>query len=136
VIFSLEMSREEVLGRITCACASVDSHKYFSGHLDREERGRFAEASAAIDGLPLLIDDSSIVTVPAMHAAVRRYNASNPKLRLVWWTNTANPYSCYPRKLTGHTAPVGAFRASISQRYWKPRDITWRPSAATNRQPA
>jgi len=82
-IFSLEMSREAVLGRITCACASVDSHKYFSGHLNREERGRFLEASAAIDELPVRIDDSSIVTVPAMHAAVRRYNASNPKLRLV-----------------------------------------------------
>jgi hypothetical protein len=51
--------------------------------LNRKERGRFLEASAAIDELPLRIDDSSIVTVPAMHAAVRRYNASNPKLRLV-----------------------------------------------------
>jgi replicative DNA helicase len=82
-VFSLEMSREEILARLICARASIDSHKFFCGHLNREERRTFAEAASAIDDLPIWIDDSTAVTVPAIHAAVRRHNAEGTKLRLV-----------------------------------------------------
>lgn len=82
-IFTLEMSREEILARLCCARASINTNKYLTGNLSREERLRFAEAAVAIDRLSLRIDDSSGVTVPAIHSAVRRYNATNEKLRLV-----------------------------------------------------
>lgn len=82
VVFSLEMSREEILGRMTCARASVDSHRYFSGYLNREERARFARSSAAIDTLPLRVDDSTAVTAPGIHSAIRRFNAKGQKIRL------------------------------------------------------
>lgn len=74
-IFSLEMAREALLFRLLCAEARVDSHKFRSGFLSREEMGKMTTALARLAEAPLFIDDSPVLTVLEMRAKCRRLQA-------------------------------------------------------------
>src|SRR2546427_1488557 len=78
-IFSLEMSKESLLQRLLSSQARVDSHKFRTGHLGREDWRRMTEGLARLsEGLarlseaPLWIDDSGSATVVEMGAKARR----------------------------------------------------------------
>ncbi|MGH9814296.1 MAG: replicative DNA helicase, partial [Candidatus Acidiferrales bacterium] len=47
-IFSLEMAREALLFRLLCAEARVDSHRFRSGYLSKDEQGKIVGASARL----------------------------------------------------------------------------------------
>jgi len=63
VIFSLEMSREELGMRILCSEARVDSQRMKRGFLAREEWGLIFNAGSELENLPILIDDTSSLSV-------------------------------------------------------------------------
>jgi replicative DNA helicase len=67
-VFSLEMSREALLGRIICARGRVDQMKFRAGRLDREERQRVQQAFAEICEMPIFIDDRPIATLQSIRA--------------------------------------------------------------------
>jgi replicative DNA helicase len=74
-IFSLEMAREALLYRLLCAEARVDSHRFRSGFLNREEMGRLTQALARLAEAPIWIDDTPGLTVLEMRAKCRRLQA-------------------------------------------------------------
>ncbi len=71
-IFSLEMSREQLVSRILSSEASVESTKLRTGELTEEEWKRIAAAGAGISTLPVYIDDTPGLTVNEMKSKLRR----------------------------------------------------------------
>ena len=78
MFFSLEMSKSQLLTRLVCSHARVDSHRFRLGYLDAEERRRLQVAVAELADTPLLVDDKSAVTMAELHAKVRRRKAVGP----------------------------------------------------------
>jgi len=71
-IFSLEMSGEQLISRLLCSEARVDSHRFRTGRLNREEWARLSDALRRLSELRLFIDDSTGLNVPAMKTKARR----------------------------------------------------------------
>ncbi len=71
-IFSLEMSGQQLAGRIVSAHAGVSGDKARRGELSPAEFARLAEAEAEIRDLPIAIDDTPAVTVQAIRNRARR----------------------------------------------------------------
>lgn len=74
-LFSLEMSRQEVMLRLLCAEARVDSHKVRRGFLEKKFWNTLTAAASRIAEAPLFIDDTSALTVLEMRARARRLAA-------------------------------------------------------------
>ena len=71
-IFSLEMSREELGVRILCSEARVDSQRMKRGFIDNGEWALLMTASHRMDNLPILIDDTSSLSVLDIRARAKR----------------------------------------------------------------
>jgi len=71
-VFTLEMSKEEIVQRLLASLARVDSSKIRNGQLDAGQWQKLTQASAKLYSLPFFIDDSSDVTVTAIRAKCRR----------------------------------------------------------------
>ncbi len=74
-IFSLEMSKEQLVQRFLCAEGRVDAQKLRRGTLSSEEYQRLAAAAGHLNTAPLWIDDSPGSTVLEMRAKARRLKA-------------------------------------------------------------
>ncbi len=71
-IFSLEMSREQLVERILASDAMVQGTRMRTGELSPEEWVRLAISSKELAKAPILIDDTASLTVPEMKARLRR----------------------------------------------------------------
>ncbi len=75
-IFSLEMSKEQLVDRLLCAEANVDLWKMRTGRLsDREEDDdfpRIGHAMGVLSESPIFIDDSAIATIMDIRTKARR----------------------------------------------------------------
>lgn len=71
-VFSLEMSAEQLASRMLSSEALVDSYAIRSGELSPEQYKKLAEAAAELSGCPILIDDTTGLTVTRMKARLRR----------------------------------------------------------------
>lgn len=71
-IFSLEMSKEQLVNRIMCSEAMVDSSKVKTGKLDADEWLRIADSIGPISNSPLYIDDTAGTTVMEIRAKCRK----------------------------------------------------------------
>jgi replicative DNA helicase len=71
-IFSLEMSKESLLLRLLSSDAQIDSHKFRTGHLNREDGGKIPISLSRLAEAPLWIDDTGSATVVEMGAKARR----------------------------------------------------------------
>jgi replicative DNA helicase len=71
-IFSLEMAKDSLLLRMLSAHAQVDSHKFRTGHLSKEDQGKIPRSLSRLAQAPLWIDDSGSATVVEMGAKARR----------------------------------------------------------------
>jgi replicative DNA helicase len=76
-LFSLEMSKEQLVLRMLCSDARVDSHKLRTGHLQEKDWARLAKAYADLSGSRIFIDDSATVTPLEMRAKCRRLKAEH-----------------------------------------------------------
>ena len=76
-IFSLEMSKEQLLMRLLCAEALVDSHRVRTGYLSKEDFAKLIDALGQIANAPLFIDDSSTLTIMEIRAKARRLKAEH-----------------------------------------------------------
>lgn len=74
-VFSMEMSKEQLVQRILCAEAGVNLHKLRSGMLNEEDWGLLVNQGRAMAKVPLYIDDSAVLTVRQIKAKVRRLQA-------------------------------------------------------------
>jgi replicative DNA helicase len=71
-IFSLEMTKEQVLERLLCAEAQVNLHSLRSGYLPPAKWGQISEAAGRIYQAKILIDDTPGISVLSIKAKARR----------------------------------------------------------------
>ncbi len=74
-VFSLEMSKPQLVLRMLSSEARVDSHGLRIGRLGKEDWWRLAEAAGRLEQAPIFIDDSGSMTVQQMRAKARRLKA-------------------------------------------------------------
>ncbi len=72
VVFSLEMSKEQLATRMLSTEALVDSHKLRSGYLTNDDWVRLAQGAGVLSGLPMYFDDTAGITVQQIKAKLRR----------------------------------------------------------------
>ena len=77
-IFSLEMTREQLAGRILSSEALIDSSVLRTGELTSSDWVDLAAASDKLSKAMIYLDDSSGITIPEIKAKVRRIN-QNPE---------------------------------------------------------
>jgi len=75
VIFSLEMSRQQLAIRMLCSEARVDSYKLRSGFIGERDWPRLTNAAGLLSEAPIYIDDSPALSVLQMRAKARRLNS-------------------------------------------------------------
>ncbi|MEG0641983.1 MAG: replicative DNA helicase, partial [Clostridium sp.] len=71
-IFSLEMSREQLVYRMLCAEANIDMQKLRVGDLDDESWIRLGRASSPMSGSKIFIDDTPGITISELRSKCRR----------------------------------------------------------------
>ncbi len=82
-IFSLEMSKEQVVQRMVCSRASVDANKMRFGQLQQEDWTRLGVAFGDLGDAKIFIDDTPVLGVMEMKAKARRLKAEQGELGLV-----------------------------------------------------
>jgi replicative DNA helicase len=71
-IFSLEMSKAQLVSRLLCAEAMIDSHKLRTGDLAPEDWEKIAEAIGPLGSAPIYIDDTPGISISELRAKCRR----------------------------------------------------------------
>ena len=71
-IFSLEMSKEQLVNRMMCAEALVDAQKVRTGELNSDDWGKLVEAMGRLSEAPIYIDDTPGITAMEVRAKCRR----------------------------------------------------------------
>ncbi len=82
-IFSLEMSKEQVVQRMLCSEGLVNLSDLLRGRMRDDDYVRLAQAAANLNTAPIWIDDSGSLSVLEMRAKARRLKAEQPELGLI-----------------------------------------------------
>ena len=70
-VFSLEMSREQLMNRLFAAEGGIDSRKLLTGELSTEDWGKVADLSPIFGASSLYMDDTAGINVAEMKAKLR-----------------------------------------------------------------
>ncbi len=70
--FSLEMSAEQLAGRILAEASEISSHKIRQGDMTEGEFRRFVQAAKDLESCPLFIDDTPALPISQLAARARR----------------------------------------------------------------
>jgi replicative DNA helicase len=73
-IFSLEMTREQLVTRLLSSESAIGAQKLMTGKLDNEEWSQLYTATTSLMQTNIYIDDNSTLTVADMNAQCRRMN--------------------------------------------------------------
>lgn len=71
-MFSLEMSRDSLAGRMIATRARVDAHKIRRGLCNVHEMQELAQAVSQLQNMPIFVDDSSSLTLSELRTKARR----------------------------------------------------------------
>ena len=71
-IFSLEMSKEQIIDRLLCLRGAVDSWKLRTGNLEDEDFGKLNYAMGMLSEAPIFIDDAPFLNVMELRTKARR----------------------------------------------------------------
>ena len=71
-IFSLEMSKEQMVNRMLCSEAMVDSNKVRTGKLEEEDWAKLAEAIGPLSEAGIYIDDTPGISITEIRARCRK----------------------------------------------------------------
>jgi replicative DNA helicase len=82
-IFSLEMSKEQLVLRMLCAEGMVDSLRVRTGIMSKQDWPKLTSAAGRLAEAPIFIDDSSALTVLEIRAKARRLKREHKGLSLV-----------------------------------------------------
>lgn len=83
LVFSQEMSRDQLVNRILAGEAQVDATKFRTGKFTNADFARMANAAERIHRRPLWIDERAGLSVPQIRARVRRVTHKHGKLAMV-----------------------------------------------------
>ncbi len=76
-IFSLEMSKEQIMMRMLCSWGKVDLSKLRKGRLDDTDWARLYDAANALSPAPLFVDDTPALSTMEVRARCRRLKAEH-----------------------------------------------------------
>lgn len=82
-VFSLEMSKEQLVQRMLCSEAEVDSQRLRSGHMQSKDWEKLAHAMSDFSEAPLYIDDSAGCTLTDLRAKCRRLAMAEKNLGMI-----------------------------------------------------
>ena len=71
-IFSLEMSKEQLVKRLLCSESRIDAHRVNTGYLNKDDWNRLSRASGDLSETRIFIDDTASITVPELRTKARR----------------------------------------------------------------
>ncbi|MGI9116197.1 MAG: replicative DNA helicase, partial [Gaiellales bacterium] len=83
VIFSLEMSRNEIAQRFIATEAKVDSTRMRSGDVRDEDWTRIQDACNRLSNAPIYVDDTAGINLMEIRSKARRLKMKEPNLGLV-----------------------------------------------------
>ncbi|MEI8072870.1 MAG: replicative DNA helicase [Candidatus Saccharibacteria bacterium] len=76
-IFSLEMSKEQLIDRMLSSEAGIDSWKLRTGNLEDSDFEKINKAMGSLSEAPIFIDDSAMANVMEMRTKARRLQSEN-----------------------------------------------------------
>ena len=76
-VFSLEMSKEQLVQRLICTEARIDSHRLRRGVIDDEELQQIAKAIGRLSEVPVYIDDTAGIPIMELRTKARRLQAEH-----------------------------------------------------------
>jgi replicative DNA helicase len=76
-VFSLEMSKEQLVLRMLCSEARVDAHRLRTGYLSESDWPKLTLAAGRLSEAPIFIDDTAAISVLEMRAKARRLKAEH-----------------------------------------------------------
>lgn len=71
-LFSLEMSKDQLLNRMVCSEAMVDAQKVRTGDLEDEDWSKISMGAVILAESPIYIDDTAGITIADMRAKCRK----------------------------------------------------------------
>ncbi len=77
VVFSLEMSKEQVAQRLLCSEAAIPSQKLRNGYLDEDEWRRLSLSLGRLSEAKIFIDDTPSISVMELRTKCRRLQAEH-----------------------------------------------------------
>ena len=81
--FTLEMSKQEVTQRLICLEGKIDSHKIRTGKLAEEDWSRLSKACAALEQVPLFLDDTPGLTLFELRSRAQTLKRRQPNLGMI-----------------------------------------------------
>lgn len=82
-VFSLEMSKEQLVNRLLCSQARIDAHRLRSGMLSKDDWRRLALAVGELSEAKIFLDDTPGMSVLEMRAKARRLRNEQKALDLI-----------------------------------------------------
>jgi replicative DNA helicase len=82
-LFSLEMSKEQLVQRMLCAEAKIDANRLRTGHLHTNDWTHLAMAMGRLGEAPVYIDDSAMINALEIRAKCRRLKSEMKSLGLI-----------------------------------------------------
>ena len=76
-VFSLEMSKVQLVLRMLCSTARVNAHRMRMGFLDRDDIERLTEAAGRLAQTNVYIDDTAGIDITTLRAKCRRLKAEH-----------------------------------------------------------
>ena len=76
-VFSLEMSKEQLVQRMLCSQAQVDAHKVRTGFLSPAYWPHLTKAAGRLSNAPVFIDDTPAISALELRAKARRLKAAH-----------------------------------------------------------
>jgi len=75
IIFSLEMSKEQLVQRLLCSVSKVDASRLRTGHLGDSDWPKLTSGAGLLTEAPIYIDDTPAISVLELRAKARRLKA-------------------------------------------------------------
>lgn len=84
LFFSLEMPKEQLVQRIIASECGVNSQNLMTGRMEPNELKRLWEKIDRINKLPIYIDDSAFLTIPALRSKTKKLISKGVKLKAIF----------------------------------------------------
>ncbi|OAB59182.1 replicative DNA helicase [Phormidium willei BDU 130791] len=78
-VFSLEMSKEQLVQRLLASDSGIESNRLRAGRVSQNEWEPLSRALASLSEIPIFIDDTANITVTEMRSKCRRLQAEQGK---------------------------------------------------------
>jgi len=76
-VFSLEMSKDQLVQRLICSQAGIDSQRLRTGYIEENEWAKIAQAIGELSEAPVYIDDTPGISVMELRTKARRLQAEH-----------------------------------------------------------